>query len=131
MVITSRGDGRRVPEKRTLHIRFQDIGQCKFTLFVDGMKAEAAREMCRVPAAVLAFEAGREYCLEVEYPLPDVRETRLARALRELTYSEGGNDEKARLRAELQKAQSKEEYLAAVDASGLSEGVKPRLKESL
>lgn len=131
LVITSRGDERVIPEGRTLHIRFQDIGQGKLTLSVDGKETEPEQEICRVPAAVFAFEAGREYCLEVEYPLPDEREMFLARALRELTDSEGKNDEKARLRAELQKAQTKEDEIAAIDASSLSEGVKLRLKETL
>lgn len=131
LVISSRGNKKVIPEGRVLEIRFKDITEGELELFVDGIRAEAERKDSDFVSLVLQFEAGKEYAAIVKYPVKSQMECLMARAIHELTCSDGNNEDKANLRRAITKAKTTAEYIAAVDGCNLSKGVKLRLKETL
>ncbi len=131
LLIRSYGNKEVIPSKRVLRICFADLLNGDLAIYVDGNVLETEAKIYNIVVAEFPFEAGREYLLEVKYTVPAESERLLARAVHELTYSEADNDEKNRLYTRLKKIQSKEEYLAVVEASALSDGVKLRLEETL
>jgi alpha-glucosidase (family GH31 glycosyl hydrolase) len=129
--ISSRGDGRVLPKNRTLSLKFSDIPEGEISLFIDGKKREAHEKICDEVTLELPFEAGKTYRVEVRFALKDELDEIKARALETMIRIEGDNKQKFLAWNEMKQAKTKEEFVAALDRSAISEGGKQRLKESL
>lgn len=131
LYISSRGDACVLPSERVLSVRFRDIPEGEVALYVDGERTALPEVYRDCASADFSFAPGRNYRLEVKYPVRTETEKLVFRARKLLAGAEGDNAAKSAALREIVKAETKEAYLAAVDASALSEGVKMRLKETI
>lgn len=129
--IRGSGDAGVLPEKRSFRIRFPDIPEGEVSLYIDGRKAALAETIGDCATAEFVFEPGREYLVEVKYPLRTRAEKLSERAREVLLRSEGDNLHKFRAWEKLAAAKTIGEYVSAIEAADLPEAVKLRLAETL
>ena len=129
--ISSAGEAAVVPENRLLIVRFKDVSDGKAALYIDGRETEIEDTIADCVTVKFPFEAGKEYRVEVKYPLKTRTETLIARAKNVLIASEGDNENKKIAWMQIQKAESVEEYVDAVEKSKIEKAAKLRLKETL
>lgn len=129
--ISSAGEAAVVPENRLLIVRFKDVSDGKAALYIDGRETEIEDTIADCVTVKFPFEAGKEYRVEVKYPLKTKTETLIARAKNVLIASEGDNENKKIAWMQIQKAESVEEYVDAVEKSKIEKAAKLRLKETL
>jgi len=129
--ISSEGDPSVLPENRRLRIRFADIPEGEVSVYADGEKMPLEESICDCAAAEFAFEAGKNYRVEVRYSVRTEMQKLIARANDVLIRAKGINDDKNVTFKALEQTKTVAEYLSAVENSNLSKVAKLRLTETL
>lgn len=131
LLISSSGDAGVLPEERKFFVRFADIPEGETTLYIDGERADTEEVIGDFATMKLNFLPGCEYRIEVKYRVRTRTEELIARAKDVLLRAEDDNEIKRLAWETIEKAETTEEYLSAVETSGVRKAVKLRLAEDV
>ncbi len=132
LAITSQGDGRILPKNRRLTVRFENLPlTANLRLFIEGKERKTEQAFTDCPALQFAFETGKNYLLQAEYPAVDRLTKWKERATKVLLLAEGNNKEKRAYHTALTACETEKEFLALVKACPLSPLTKALLLEEL